>query len=88
MAKPTITIEFLEDVEVLDAFKQVSFSAKAGEVRELVAPSARFWLTRDKAKVVEKKPDLAKHAAPDAEIAPEPKRAAPKKKRVARKKVS
>ncbi len=91
MGKPTITIEFTDDVEVLDHNKVVEFSARAGEVRELVAPSARFWLTRDKAKVIQGKPKPAPEKAPapsaqqDEAPAPE-KKPAPKKKRAPRKK--
>lgn len=73
-----ITIKFTDDVEVRDHNGDVEFEAKAGDVKSLVAPSARFWLTRDKAVVVTEAPK-------DEAEAPAEKKPAPKKKRAAKK---
>lgn len=42
-------ITFTEDVEVLDADDNISFSAKAGETKTLPMPSCKRWERRGKA---------------------------------------
>lgn len=82
-------VTFTDDVSVKDPDGKVTFSAKAGETVDLVAPSATRWIRRKKA--VPGKVNV-KAAAP-AEDAPaqenkrqapitseKPKKSAPKKK--------
>lgn len=42
-------IKFIENVEVIDHNGDVEFSAKAGDVKELPAPSCTRWIRRKKA---------------------------------------
>ena len=55
-------VTFIESVEVKDHNGDIEFSAKAGEVVELVATSAQRWISRGKATPgeVKKEPAPAK----------------------------
>ena len=57
-------IKFIEDVEVVDHNDEVTFEAKAGDVVELVAPSAARWIRRGKAEIAVDAPAPKKKAAP------------------------
>lgn len=53
MSKPKIKIIFVEDAVVMCPNKGKTFEAKEGDVRELEAPSARYWISTRKAQSYE-----------------------------------
>lgn len=80
MAKPTKKVKFLIDVEV-KAQGEVTFSAKAGEVKELAYASAQRWLKRNMATDI-----IQAKAEPKADKKPAPKKKADAKPKASKKK--